>query len=89
MGSADFVHGDLAARNCQVGSEGRALIGDYGLFKFKDDYYWSGNVAIPLRWAAPETLHCTINTIQTLKVRDNYEDSNIRSNSLNCLQFKM
>src|SRR5947207_2133641 len=39
---ADFVHGDLAARNCQVGSEGRILIGDYGLAtqSYKDDYYW-------------------------------------------------
>lgn len=70
MGSADFTHGDLAARNCQVGSEGRIVIGDYGIATntYKDDYYWSSNIAIPLRWAAPETVHCTINTIQTLKV---------------------
>jgi len=71
MAASDITHGDLAARNCQVGSEGRILIGDYGLStqNFKDDYYWSSNIAIPLRWAAPETLHCTINTIQTLRVR--------------------
>lgn len=70
MAASDFTHGDLAARNCQVGSD-RILIGDYGLSTqiFKDDYYWSSNIAIPLRWAAPETLHCTINTIQTLRVK--------------------
>ena len=71
MLSADFIHKDLAARNCQVGSEGRIVIGDYGLAvqNYRDDYYWGSNTAIPLRWSAPETLHCTINTIQTLKVR--------------------
>ncbi|CAG7727364.1 unnamed protein product [Allacma fusca] len=70
MSSAGFIHKDLATRNCQVGSEGRIIIGDYGLSvqNFRDDYYWGSNVAIPLRWSAPETFHCTINTIQTLKV---------------------
>lgn len=74
--NAGFVHPDLACRNCQVGSENRVVIGDYalGTQNFKDDYHWSSNIAIPLRWTAPETLHCTSNIIQILKVT---ESSNI------------
>lgn len=74
--NAGFVHPDLAARNCQVGSENRVVIGDYGVGtqNFKDDYHWTSSIAIPLRWTAPETLHCTSSVIQILKVT---ESSNI------------
>ncbi|CAG7732208.1 unnamed protein product [Allacma fusca] len=70
MSSADFIHKDLAARNCQIADDGRVVIGDYGLSfqNFRDEYYWGSNVPIPLRWSAPETLKCTISTIQTQKV---------------------
>ncbi|ODN06096.1 Serine/threonine-protein kinase LMTK3, partial [Orchesella cincta] len=76
--TAGFVHPDLAARNCQVSSENRVVIGDYGLGTqiYKDDYHWSSNIAIPLRWTAPETLHCTSSVIQILKVN---ESSNVWS----------
>lgn len=78
--NAGFVHPDLACRNCQVGSENRVVIGDYGLGtqNYKDDYHWISRpgspIAIPLRWTAPETLHCTDSVIQILKVT---ESSNI------------
>jgi len=82
MGAADFVHHDLATRNCQVASEGRVVLGDYGLStqQYKDDYYWNSNVPIPLRWTAPETLHITSSTIQTLEVL-------FRFSSLKCLFY--
>ena len=49
---------------------GKVIIGDYGLSpnRYKEDYYWSSNVAIPIRWAAPETVRCTMDTIVALKV---------------------
>lgn len=59
MEQAGFIHGDLAARNCLVATPaGKVVIGDYGHSsqKFKLDYYWSSGYAVPLRWAAPETL---------------------------------
>ncbi|CAL8088076.1 unnamed protein product [Orchesella dallaii] len=59
MEQAGFVHGDLAARNCIVTvPAGKVVIGDYGCStqKFRDDYYWTSGYAIPIRWAAPETV---------------------------------
>ena len=36
---------------------------------FKDEYYIIENVAVPIRWCAPETLHCTPTTIETKQVQ--------------------
>ncbi|XP_071439167.1 uncharacterized protein, partial [Hetaerina americana] len=33
-----------------------------------DDYYCADDVALPIRWCAPETLHCTDTTIETKEV---------------------
>nr|CAD7262954.1 unnamed protein product [Timema shepardi] len=33
-----------------------------------DEYYCAGDVALPIRWCAPETLHCTDTTIETKEV---------------------
>ncbi|XP_067005607.2 uncharacterized protein [Anabrus simplex] len=65
-----FVHTDLAARNCLVTSDLTVKIGDYGtsIETFKDDYYCAGEVALPIRWCAPETLFCTETTIETKEV---------------------
>lgn len=59
MEQAGFVHGDLAARNCLVANPaGKVVVGDYGysVQKYKADYYYSSGCAIPIRWAAPETI---------------------------------
>ncbi|XP_069692335.1 uncharacterized protein [Periplaneta americana] len=65
-----FVHTDLAARNCLVTPDLSIKIGDYGtsIETFKEDYYCAGEVALPIRWCAPETLHCTETTIETKEV---------------------
>jgi hypothetical protein len=34
----------------------------------QEDYYCAGEVALPIRWCAPETLHCTDTTIETKEV---------------------
>ncbi|KAH6942070.1 hypothetical protein HPB50_000332 [Hyalomma asiaticum] len=56
-----FVHVDLAARSCVVDRNQVVKVGDYGtsLQAYKDDYHLVGEVAVPLRWTAPESLHCT------------------------------
>ncbi|XP_052120123.1 uncharacterized protein LOC113205464 isoform X2 [Frankliniella occidentalis] len=65
-----FVHTDLAARNCLVSSDLTVKVGDYGtnIETFKDEYYCVSDLAIPIRWVAPETLHCTDTTIETKEV---------------------
>uniref|UniRef100_A0A4D5S0P2 Protein kinase domain-containing protein n=1 Tax=Ixodes scapularis TaxID=6945 RepID=A0A4D5S0P2_IXOSC len=61
MHKNNFVHVDLAARNCVLSREGTVKVGDYGtaIQAYKDDYYAVGDVAVPIRWSAPESLHCT------------------------------
>ncbi|XP_049600630.1 serine/threonine-protein kinase LMTK1 isoform X2 [Syngnathus scovelli] len=55
----DFIHSDLALRNCQLTSEMSVKIGDYGLGHslFKEDYYVTQDqIWVPLRWMAPELI---------------------------------
>ncbi|XP_049524451.1 serine-rich adhesin for platelets isoform X3 [Dermacentor silvarum] len=56
-----FVHVDLAARSCVLDRNQVVKVGDYGtsLQAYKEDYHLVGEVAVPLRWTAPESLHCT------------------------------
>ncbi|CAG7697420.1 unnamed protein product, partial [Allacma fusca] len=51
MHKNNFIHPDLAARNCLVGNNGQIVIGDYGLTpqKYKAEYYWRASVGIPIR----------------------------------------
>ncbi|XP_041077337.1 serine/threonine-protein kinase LMTK1-like isoform X2 [Polyodon spathula] len=55
----NFVHSDLALRNCLLTAEVTVKIGDYGLShnKYKDDYFVTvDQVWLPLRWIAPELI---------------------------------
>ncbi|XP_063109080.1 serine/threonine-protein kinase LMTK3 isoform X1 [Cavia porcellus] len=57
--SHNYVHSDLALRNCLLTSDLTVRIGDYGLAhsNYKEDYYLTPErLWIPLRWAAPELL---------------------------------
>lgn len=65
-----LIHTDLAARNCMLTNNLTVKIGDYGngIELFPGDYYKAGCVALPVRWAAPETLRCTDLTIETRNV---------------------
>ncbi|XP_070707321.1 serine/threonine-protein kinase LMTK1 [Pempheris klunzingeri] len=59
MHKHNFIHSDLALRNCLLTANVSVKIGDYGLShtKYKDDYYvTSDQVYVPLRWIAPETV---------------------------------
>uniref|UniRef100_A0A672N4S5 non-specific serine/threonine protein kinase n=1 Tax=Sinocyclocheilus grahami TaxID=75366 RepID=A0A672N4S5_SINGR len=55
----NYIHSDLALRNCLLTSELAVKIGDYGLShsKYKDDYYVTADqIWVPLRWIAPELI---------------------------------
>ncbi|KAI5698154.1 hypothetical protein M8J75_002485 [Diaphorina citri] len=67
-----FIHTDVAARNCLVTSELRVKIGDTGssIDKYPGDYYVHGEVALPVRWCAPESLLCSDTSIQTCTVTE-------------------
>uniref|UniRef100_A0A8C0Y742 non-specific serine/threonine protein kinase n=1 Tax=Cyprinus carpio carpio TaxID=630221 RepID=A0A8C0Y742_CYPCA len=55
----NYIHSDLALRNCLLTSELAVKIGDYGFShsKYKDDYYVTADqIWVPLRWIAPELI---------------------------------
>ncbi|CAN9505656.1 unnamed protein product [Ophioblennius macclurei] len=55
----NFIHNDLALRNCMLTSDMSVKIGDYGLShsRYKDDYYITQDqIWVPLRWIAPELI---------------------------------
>lgn len=55
----DFIHNDLAARNCLVHADSTVKVGDFGMTRSLDDknYYRIVNgKLLPLRWLAPEAL---------------------------------
>lgn len=61
-----FVHTGIAAHNCLVTSDFIVKVGDYGtaVHLHKDDFYFLGDVAFPIRWCAPESLLCTETMIE-------------------------
>ncbi|XP_035470653.1 serine/threonine-protein kinase LMTK1 isoform X1 [Scophthalmus maximus] len=55
----NFIHSDLALRNCLLTSEMSVKIGDYGLShsRYKDDYHVTQDqIWVALRWIAPELI---------------------------------
>ncbi|XP_010001632.1 PREDICTED: serine/threonine-protein kinase LMTK2 [Chaetura pelagica] len=57
MHKHNFVHSDLALRNCFLTSDLNVKVGDYGIgfSRFKEDYIETDEKKlIPLRWTAPE-----------------------------------
>nr|XP_043890369.1 uncharacterized protein lmtk3 isoform X1 [Solea senegalensis] len=55
----NYIHSDLALRNCLLTADLTVRIGDYGLSHnhYKEDYYLTPDkLWIPLRWIAPELL---------------------------------
>ncbi|KAJ4930633.1 hypothetical protein JOQ06_024942 [Pogonophryne albipinna] len=55
----NYIHSDLALRNCLLNSDLTVRIGDYGLSHnhYKEDYYLTPDkLWIPLRWISPELL---------------------------------
>jgi len=58
LSSQDFVHKDLAARNCMVGKDLKVKIGFLSLSYdlYNAEYFRFNNVLIPLRWMPPEAI---------------------------------
>ncbi|XP_055564412.1 serine/threonine-protein kinase LMTK2 [Falco cherrug] len=57
MHKHNFVHSDLALRNCLLTSDLNVKVGDYGIgfSRYKEDYIETDEKKlIPLRWTAPE-----------------------------------
>ncbi|XP_072522702.1 serine/threonine-protein kinase LMTK1 isoform X2 [Salminus brasiliensis] len=75
----DYMHSDLALRNCLLTSDVTVKIGDYGLShsKYKDDYFVTSDQSwVPLRWIAPELVD---DVHGNLLVVDQTKQSNIWS----------
>ncbi|XP_070250766.1 serine/threonine-protein kinase LMTK1 isoform X2 [Myotis yumanensis] len=54
---SNYVHSDLALRNCLLTADLTVKIGDYGLSqgKYREDYFVTADqLWVPLRWIAPE-----------------------------------
>ena len=60
LASRNYIHCDLATRNCLVGPESRIKIADFGMSKslYESHYYTiKGHVVLPVRWMAKECFY--------------------------------
>lgn len=63
----DFVHRDLACRNCLVGDDESVKIADFGLsrnIQYQEYYRKQGEAKVPVRWMAPECLQEAVYTTE-------------------------
>uniref|UniRef100_A0A8C5N1R6 non-specific serine/threonine protein kinase n=1 Tax=Leptobrachium leishanense TaxID=445787 RepID=A0A8C5N1R6_9ANUR len=75
----NYIHSDLALRNCLLTSDLTVRIGDYGIShnNYKEDYHITPDrLWIPLRWVAPELLD---EVHGNLVVVDQSKESNVWS----------
>nr|XP_055058852.1 discoidin domain-containing receptor 2 isoform X2 [Misgurnus anguillicaudatus] len=59
LSSLDFVHRDLATRNCLVGTNNTIKIADFGMSRnlYRGDYYRiQGRAVLPIRWMSWESI---------------------------------
>ncbi len=57
--NVNFIHRDLASRNCLVGLSYTVKIGDFGMSRelYSNDYYKiEGKAVLPIRWMAWESI---------------------------------
>ena len=60
LASLNFVHRDLATRNCLVGNDFVVKLADFGLSRnlYQSNYYRiQGNAILPIRWMATESYY--------------------------------
>ena len=60
LASQNFVHRDLATRNCLVGSKNTIKVSDFGMSRslYESQYYViSGHAILPVRWMATECFY--------------------------------
>ena len=65
LASRNYIHRDLATRNCLVGPESRIKIADFGMSKslYESHYYTiKGHVVLPVRWMAKECFYGKFST---------------------------
>ncbi|XP_021564463.1 serine/threonine-protein kinase LMTK1, partial [Carlito syrichta] len=75
----NYVHSDLALRNCLLTADLTVKIGDYGLShcKYREDYFVTADqLWVPLRWIAPELVD---EVHSNLLVVDQTKSSNVWS----------
>lgn len=59
LSSLNFVHRDLATRNCLVGKNCTIKIADFGMSRnlYRGDYYRiQGRAVLPIRWMSWESI---------------------------------
>lgn len=58
LNSQNFIHKDLAARNCMIGRDLQVKIGFLSLSYdlYNAEYYRFNNMHVPLRWMPPEAI---------------------------------
>lgn len=59
LSSLNFVHRDLATRNCLVGKNHTIKIADFGMSRnlYRGDYYRiQGRAVLPIRWMSWESI---------------------------------
>lgn len=59
LSSLNFVHRDLATRNCLVGKNYTIKIADFGMSRnlYRGDYYRiQGRAVLPIRWMSWESI---------------------------------
>lgn len=56
--SKQFIHRDLASRNCLVGERGEVKVADFGMSRFMNSAEYHGSVrsAVPVRSIPPEVI---------------------------------
>lgn len=59
LASMNYVHRDVACRNCMINAQRIVKIGDFGMARptFESDYYrFVRKGMLPVRWMAPESI---------------------------------
>ncbi|XP_067895727.1 tyrosine-protein kinase receptor TYRO3 [Heterodontus francisci] len=68
LSSKNFVHRDLATRNCMLDQDMRVCVADFGLSRklYSGDYYRQGSTSkLPVKWIALESLADNVYTVHS------------------------
>lgn len=63
LSSMNYIHRDIACRNCMINAQRIVKIGDFGMARptFESDYYrFARKGMLPVRWMAPESLDVSL-----------------------------